>query len=212
MADKIVQLSPESPKIKEFTRVIVQSDYTLVKTREINADINKLLKRYGYQWSYARCAWEHRTWPALVKVEHAAAEMATLLLESGYGVEVDSGVAALIVSSEFEPEIRRWIKANDNKFIICWQKPEDCYRLALTVPSARYSPPYISVLSQYYDEVMDFAEVHKFEVLKSAIELEASAKQARENVIMFVPKVKATVQETKIDEFAIPANLQDDAL
>ena len=212
MADTIVQLSPESPKIKEFTRVIMQGDHVLVKTHEINPDINKLLKRYGYQWSYARYAWEHRTWPALVKVEHAAAEIATLLLESGYGVEVDNGIAELVVSGEFEPEIRRWVKANDGKFVICWQKPEDCYRLALTLPSARYSPPYISVLSQYYDEVMDFAEVHKFEVLKSAIELEAGAKQARENVIMFVPKSKATAQETKIDEFAIPANLQDDAL
>ncbi len=119
MADTIVQLSPESPKIKEFTRVIMQGDHVLVKTHEINPDINKLLKRYGYQWSCARYAWEHRTWPALVKVEHAAAEIATLLLESGYGAEVDSLIAELIVSGDFEPEIRR-----------------------------------------YYDEVMDFAEIH----------------------------------------------------
>lgn len=209
MVDQLVQLSPELPRIKEFARVLCDGELVLVKTQQINPDINKMLKRYAYEWSYPRMAWWHRVAPALGGTDHAAAEMATLLLSSGYPVEIEKGISALVMSGEFEPEARRWIKAHEGRFIICWRKPEDCYKLALTLPSARYAPPYVATPGIYYDEVMDFADVHNFKVLGSATKLEAEERAKRESVIFFTPDVKQSHTKEAVNEFAIPDELKD---
>jgi hypothetical protein len=107
---------------------------------------------------------------------HRAAELGRALLEAGYIVTFPAeDVQALAVSGDYEPECRRWILRDEDKFRVWWGYELDYYNEAREITGSFYDSTRSAVLvpRENFAEVLDFAEAYGFSLTEAAQRLVA---------------------------------------
>lgn len=180
-------LKPESKVVSKcIGRIWVEGNIVSALYPEKDEAWRSTCKRLNYGWIANR--WQ-RTFPDKADKTHRAAELAHRLLVAGFIVEVDDAIAALVIDASYNTENFRVIKkfvAGDYKdwFCIQWGRHEDLYGLATRIPTAHWAGIGVAVSREYFEEVMDFADAHKFFVGDAARQLADIAKRERDSMIV----------------------------
>ena len=134
----------------------------------------EIVKEVGFQWDRYRHIWGKEITEYTGSVEERAAELGIKLLSAGFTVEFPNTEAKeAALSGNFKPECKRWIKKQKNtgKLAIVWEGRNDfIYSSSKKLPGAKWADGYMSVPTEFYREVQDFAKTLGFSVSKSAQE------------------------------------------
>lgn len=182
-----VILKPEKNVISKcIGRIWVEGNTVFALYPEKDETWRTTCKRLSYGWIMNR--WQ-RTFPDNANKTHRAAELAHRLLLAGFIVDVADEIAQLVTNASYNTENFRKIKrfvAGDYKdwFCIQWGRHEDLYSLATRIPTAHWTGIGVAVSREYFEEVLDFADAHKFMVGDSARELADMAKRDRDSMVV----------------------------
>lgn len=199
-------ISPRKPVTK--TIVVVSSDKSnvYIKFPETNEDFKMLIKNRHYFWD----GWDTMRWRKKTKLPNDRhCDIVKALLENGFIVESNEEHIVKMQSGNYEPESLRWIKAKGNHFRFCWYRSEDCYNEVRKLPASKYDKPCVIVPMEYYEDVIDFADINGFKMTPSALSLVEKAKQRLDSVLFFdnLPKSEKPIQKTS--DFTIDKILLD---
>lgn len=119
------------------------------------------------------------------------AEAGHRLLAAGFIIRIHDPLAReAAIQGTFAPEQRRWVARVTQKgptldwFLIRWGREEDFYSAAKALPRSRYERPNVVVPPEFFEEVLDFAEVHGFSVSKGAREIAEQARARRDATLV----------------------------
>lgn len=206
---------PSEPVTESVARIVIDDDEVCATFPEKREDFRMAVKRLGYYW-------ERPCWVLTVadadKRPHAAAELCHTLLAAGYCVSVDEQIRDMAIGGNYTPLARRFVRVYTSDdyyngwFAIIWQWPDDLYSAARRLPGSCYRKPYVIVPQEYYAEVLDFADIHNFEVSAAAQKLAAAAQQEREAalVVSLESPQERTAVDGKFPTLEIPDDLDID--
>lgn len=161
---------PDKPITKTLAVITVAGGEISVAFPERRDDFGKVVKSLGYKWDAPH--WK-RTGREGSPVDHAA-ELGRHLLANRFRVSFPSdAIRQKAISGHYERECLRWVLVvgkGEHKgwFAFEWPRSDDLYNKAMKLASAQYGPPYVVVPPEQYEEVLGFAEVHKFQLSKAA--------------------------------------------
>ncbi len=212
-----VVMRPPSPKSAMVVKVLgangelkVYSDY--------DPAIVEICKSFNFRWQppfWARCITKYDGGDLIERM----VEIAYALLSAGFIVETRAALQSRIENADYEDERTRWIMIRtkdpyQGRFAIYWKRGEDFYGLAKKLPGAQYSKPSVVVKCEYFEEVIDFAEMYDFHFSDGALEAIDAAKRKKAEAIRVElkprPPKHAPVVEDKTDEARIDDELRDD--
>lgn len=213
-------IRPISPKSETVARIQLAGNTLQIEFPERRDDFGKVVKRMGCIWQ--RPYWEREIDSLAGDATERLIEAGHLLLEAGFNVATDTEeLRDAIVAGKFAPEIRRWVlvvKSGEhiNWFALKWDKASNLYEEATKLTGARYAPPYVVVPPEHYDQVADFADVHKMEMSTAAAALSAKVQELMLSAIVFSSSDYAdmpTDGQVEIGEYAgIDDELADEPL
>lgn len=214
---------PMEPVSETLSFIEVAGDTITVRYDEKNDVWLNTVKALDYYWD--RPFWTRTVKTINGKVTDRAAELGYKLLKAGFCVVFPNPtIRDKAISGDYESEHRRWVLArtNDdykNHFYIHWARGEDCYAPAKQITGAIYNQPGILVPPEYFDEVLDFANMHGFRLTEAAQELAERCKAWRESamVVSFDEEAESLIELDSIDlssfdEVEIPDELIDEPL
>lgn len=202
-------------------RLDTEDNRVTVKFPERHDDFRALVKKLDYRWSDYDFCWERKLDDLSGNLVDRAAELGRKLLLADFCVTVnDMMVQKLAMSGEFESECRRWIRAITNGpyknwFSIFWRYRgnEKVYDLARKVTGSKYKKPSVIVPPEHFDQVLDFAEIHKFQFSEAAKRLLEKAEAMRDGALVFAGveiKEDTVIIETESNGGEILDDLADD--
>ena len=213
-------IRPVSPISETVARLRLHGSTLQIEFPEKRDDFRLLVKAMD-------CQWNHPYWRR--EIGDLAGNPSDRLIEAGHKLLADGFIVATeteelrqaIATGQFAPEIRRWVlvvKSGEhvNWFALKWSRQDDLYNKAMTLTGARYSSPYVIVPPEHYDEVEDFAEVHKMELSAAALTLVNKVKALMALAIVFSPSAYADgptdgqIELKETVEYAIDPDLADD--
>lgn len=189
---------PESPITETVAEIRILGDILEIIFPEKRDDFRKIVK------SELKMGWSGSSWQRVLITTHGtpedrAAEAGNNILRKGFPIRIfDTEIRNKAINADYKPECTRWVQAMmDGKYtgwlVISWGKDEDLYRKAKAITGARYNKPYVVVSPEHFVEVLDFAQMYKFEISKGAKEIIAKAEEVRDNSIIGIaaePKEK----------------------
>jgi hypothetical protein len=214
---------PMKPVSETLSFIETRGDTIAVRHGEKDETWLNVVKPLGYHW-------DRPFWTRTIKVINGnvidrAAELGHKLLVAGFCVVFPNPtIRDKAIAGDYLPEQRRWIMARTggdykNHFYIHWERGEDCYDLANQITGAMYSKPGILVSPEYFDEVLDFANVHEFSLTEAAQELVKQCKAWRESaMVVDLSEIgnqidsEPNIDLSAFDEVEIPDELIDDPL
>lgn len=213
-------IRPVSPKSETVARIRLHGNALQIEFPEKRDDFRLLVKSLDCQWNQPY--WQR-------EIGDMAGNPADRLIEAGHKLLTNGFIVATeteelrqaIAAGQFAPEIRRWVlvvKSGEhvNWFALKWSRQDDLYNKAMTLTGARYSSPYVIVPPEHYDEVEDFAEVHKMELSTAALTLVNKVKALMALAIVFSPSAytdgptDGQIELKETVEYAIDPDLADD--
>lgn len=176
-------ISPKESITKTIVQVYSDNEHVYLKFPETNDTFRKLVKSRLYYWdSYPNMRWCKNT----NKPSDRQAEITRLLLESGFMVDTDNDTITRAQHRNYESEHTRWIENKDNHYFrFCWYWSEDCYNEVRKLPASHYDKPCVIVPLEYYEEVIDFAQINNFVMTNNAVQLIDIAKQKMQSILFF---------------------------
>jgi hypothetical protein len=175
---------PEKAVSNLVAEITVKNNTIEIHYPERNEGFRVLVKKLGYQWENG---WARKITERTGSAVDRAAEAGNKLLAAGFPIRIyDETVRQKAISGEYEPECRRWVQVRlsgeyEGWLAINWDgHNEDLYRAAKKIAGARWSNPSMVVPSENYLEVLDFAEMYKFNISQKAKEVIENAKALRE--------------------------------
>jgi hypothetical protein len=213
-------IRPISPKSETVARLCLSGNTLQIEFPEKRDDFGKVVKGMGCIWQ--RPYWEREIDKLAGDATERLIEAGHVLLEAGFNVATETDeLRDAIVAGRFAPEIKRWVlvvKSGEhvNWFALKWDKHSNLYDQAVKLTGARYAPPYVVVPPEHYDQVGDFAEVHKMEMSAAAIALTDKVRDLMLSAIVFSSSDYAdmpTDGQVEINEYAgIDDELADEPL
>lgn len=212
-------IRPVSPKSETVARLRLHGNALQIEFPEKRDDFRTLAKAMDCQWSQPY--WQRDLGDLAGNHTDRLIETGNKLLTGGFIVAVETeDLRDAITAGQFAPEVRRWVLVvksdeNVNWFALKWSRQDDLYNRAMRLTAARYSPPYVIVPPEHYDEVGDFAEVHRMELSTAAITLTNKVKMLMSLAVVFSPSTYADGPadgEIKLKEpveYAIDPDLAD---
>jgi len=192
---------PESPVTETVAEIRILEDVLEIRFPERRDDFRELVKsELKMVWSDG---WKRRIGLKQGKIEDRAAEAGNKLLYAGYPIRIfDAELREKAISADYKPECTRWIMARSEGkykgwFMISWSRDEDLYRRAKAITGAKYEKPNVVVSPEHFAEVLDFAEMYKFEISDGARGVIKAAEEVRDNSII------ASIATPKEKDFAI---------
>lgn len=169
-----------------------------------------LAKKCNYRWNSD--VWEHEINEYTGSTYDREAELGSYLLKDGFIVCfscMESKEKA--ISATFEKETTDWVKWKDKKLFLVWKYNPLIYDEARKITSAKYKDGGIQVNIEFYEEVLDFAEVYGFKVgtrakeeiesyLKNINSLEEITPMCKEEINEDVSLLKEKLESTGIIE------------
>ena len=108
----------------------------------------------------------------------------------------DRDAAELLRDDAWEPESTRWVtKSTDtDQFMLRWGKDGDLFDAAKSIPTARWNREKrgVSVLPEQFEQVLDFATAHGFQLSPGAKDLINKTRQEREAALQLAPQERAS--------------------
>ena len=188
---------PEKPVTETVAEIRALENCIEVHFPEKRDDFREIVKgQLGMEWSVNQ--WTRR----LVKINGTpadrAAEAGHRLLAAGFPVRIfDDETRQKAITGTYEPEHTRWIMCRVSGdylgyLSIKWGRKEDFYLAAKGIKGSRYYKSNVVVPPEYFDEVLDFAQLHDFRISESAQNAIDAARQARESmlVVNVVPPIE----------------------
>lgn len=182
---------PVSPLTETVARIQLVGDTIKIGFPEKRDDFREVVKAFGCIWQ--RPNWERQIGQRAGDPTERLIEVGNKLLSAGFNVAVESEqIQDAIVAGNFTAEITKWVlvvRSGDhvNWFALQWGKRDDLYNEATKLTGARYSPPYVVVPPEHYDQVLDFADVHKMTVSEAARTLVAKVQELMAIAVVFSP-------------------------
>lgn len=188
---------PEDPKTETLVWLRVDGDKVAIDFPEKDEDFREIVRGLNYRW-------QETEWARIIGARagdpiHRVAELGRTLLAKGFSVVFpDELMREMAVSGEYEPECPRQVLArtsgeHEGWFVLWWMYKEDCYDAAKQITASRYDKPNVVVPPEQFEEVIDFAKIHKFRFSQGAFELVAQAKAMRESALV------VSVEEKGVD-------------
>lgn len=215
-------IRPVSPKSETVARLRLHGSTLQVEFPEKRDDFRTLVKAMDCQWDQPY--WQREIGDLAGNPTDRLIEAGHKLLTAGFIVAVESEeLRQATTTGQFAPEIRRWVlvvKSGEhvNWFALKWSRQDDLYNKAMTLTGARYSSPYVLVPPEHYDQVQDFAEVHKMELSTAALTLVNKVKLLMSLAVVFSPSAYADgpadgqIELKEAVEYAIDPDLADEPL
>lgn len=194
-----ILIRPANPIYSGVARIRITVSEVSVFVPDKHDTFRDVVRSLGYKWDGD--VWTKSAKPE--KVLDAAAELGHELLSAGFWVAPPMGtVRDLIIKETFEREPRRKILRvasglRKGWFAIQWPRSDNLYDAAKRIGGSRYSSPSVVVPPEFYDEVIDFAEVYDFWISPAAQEV--------------IDQARAALNAALLVDFA-PRHLEDDAL
>ncbi len=175
---------PEKAVSNLVAEITIKGDTIEIHYPERNEDFRVLLKKLGYKWENG---WTRKIAEITGSAVDRAAEVGNKLLAAGFPIRIyDENIRQKAISGEYEPECKRWIQVRlsgeyEGWLAINWDgHNEDLYQAAKKIAGARWSNPSMVVPPENYLEVLDFAEMYKFNISQKAKEVIENAEALRE--------------------------------
>lgn len=180
---------------------------------ERSDDFSAAVKRLGYAWRDR--AWT-RDFSFDVPLNDRMAELAHAIMLAGYAVEVPDEVGQLVIDEAFALEpvrfVKRLISGEDkDSFLITWRGRDDnAYNLANRLPTARWNGRGMVVRREFFEEILDFAALHGFEVSQGAKELAELAQAERDSAVIVDVRPIKKQAELERPELTVPDYVEID--
>ncbi len=175
---------PEKAVSNLVAEITIKGDTIEIHYPERNEDFRALLKKLGYKWENG---WTRKITERTGSAVDRAAEVGNKLLAAGFPIRIyDEIIRQKAIVGEYQPECKRWVQVRlsgeyEDWLAINWDgHNEDLYRAAKKIAGARWSNPSMVVPPENYLEVLDFAEMYKFNISSKAKEVIENAKALRE--------------------------------
>jgi hypothetical protein len=145
-------------------------------------------KRLQYRWNKREQVWERKIGYMSGPLEDRLAEAAHELVAAGFSVRAPSPVIEAAIAEAWSAERTRWVvkmKA-DGRLGIVWDRfrDDDYWRAAKAIPSSRWEAPYMKVQPEQFEAVLDFAEMHDFEISEGAEKAMDKAREERDAAVV----------------------------
>lgn len=197
-------ITPSSITTKTVAKIWTTSGALYCSFAEHNEVFRQRVKGLGLAWSEFNRAWRRPINTELNGLSmDRAAELAGMLVGSGFSCDVDERVAQLVCGGAWKPEQKSWVDYSAGKYYLRWRgQDENLYHRALTLPEARYDHETKSIVvpAMYYSEVVGFAEEHNFGFTVATRDgIEESKREFRRMIIPDVPapKIPKTTRKEK---------------
>lgn len=187
-------LRPAAPKTETIAEVRALASAIEILFPERRDDFRDLAKgALRCQWTAGR--WARSMTSTTGTPADRAAEVAHRLLAAGFCVRVyDPAIRAAALAGSYTPECRRWVQvfregANNGRLALCWSRPDDLYGVAKRIPGARWdgTAHCMAVPVEQFEQVMDFAEIHHFEISDTARTAIDAARELRNRALVAPP-------------------------
>lgn len=183
-------IRPPEPVTESIARISTGRNCVKVILPEKHDGFRDLVKAQEYQWDENESCWVRNLGIRSGTVIDRAAELGVDLLRAGFIITADETIRERVLTGNYKPEIRRWILRSDGKqypgwFRIWWRREEDCYAAAMKITGARYCKPDVVAPPEVFDEVLDFAEMHRFTMSDEAQAVVEAARCLRANAYIF---------------------------
>jgi len=189
---------PENPKTETVAEIRILDDLLEIRFPEKRDSFRELVKKeLNMVWSEG--SWKRRIRMKNGTIEDRAAEAGNKLLYAGFSIRIfDAEIRERAINADYKPECTRWIsRVVEGKyfgwFVISWSRDENLYRRAKSITGAKYDKPNVVVSPEHFAEVLDFAEMYKFEISSGARDVITRAEEVRNNSIIGIamePKEK----------------------
>lgn len=191
LALAVATVRPAHPKTATVAEIRVVGKVVSVHFPEKREDFRAIVKGLGY-------IWENDCWQRTVGAFNGmptdrAVELGHQLLTASFAIcLLDDDLRQRAIAGEYAPECRRWVQAKiagtyQGWFAIVWPRDEDFYAAARKLPASRYAAPQVVVPCEHFEQVLDFAQMHGFQLSKGAQELVANAQAARDQMLVAQP-------------------------
>lgn len=204
-----MRVSPEQRKSGSVGRVWVDGATVCAKYPEKDETWRVTCKRLLYGWEVNR--WQ-RTFAAGVDVTARAAELVHRLLLAGFVVDAPESIMQMALAANYTPEtfrhVRRYVAGEyADWFCLSWARNEDLYGMTTRLPGAHWDGRAVVVSREHFEEVLDFAEHHGFEVSQAALALAEMARDERDRMVILPipPLPKTPPASMKRPELPAPA-------
>lgn len=192
---------PENPKTETVAEIRILDDILEIRFPEKREDFRRLVREeLKMIWSEG---WKRRIGFKQGTIEDRAAEAGNKLLYAGYPIRIfDTKIREKAISADYKPECTRWITARvegtyNGWLSISWSRDEDLYRKAKNITGSKYDKPNVVVSPEHFAEVLDFAEMYKFEISDKAMVIITAAEEVRDNSII------ASAKKPKKKDYAV---------
>lgn len=177
------------PKTETVAQIHFWDNLLEIKFPEKRDDFREIVK------SELKMVWSEGSWKRRINFKNGtpsdrAAEAGHKLLHAGFPIRIfNAEIRDKAINADYEPEHTRWVTACiDGDYVgwfnIQWSRDEDLYTRAKVITGAKYSKPNIVVSPEHFADVLDFAEMYKFQISKGASEIIAKAENLRNNSII----------------------------
>ena len=181
-------IRPEKPVSQVLAKIKIEDNTVSVLFPERRDDFGKIVKGLGYIWQQPY--WLRQVRPESGSPIDRAAELGRHLLVARFCVTFDSALARQkALNGDYTKDRRRWVLVvgkgeHKHWFALEWPRADDLYNKAMKIHGAQYGPPYVVVPPENYEEVLDFAELHKFQLTRSAQRMVEQMRQMWERALV----------------------------
>lgn len=196
-ASEEATLTPSKVSHGGTVEIITSEDCVSVKYVK-DESFRKIIKELGYKWNPDDRTWERSISYFTGSPEDRAAEAANALLIAGFTVRCfNENVRRMAVDANFKPEQKKWISARKSGDYEDWfaikfpRGDQKSYDRAHALKGARWSNPSIVVPAEYYELVLDFAEINGFSISPGARKLMVAQVERRRNAVTPASQVPA---------------------
>jgi hypothetical protein len=180
---------PKNPITETVAEIRIAEDILEIRFPEKREDFREIVK------SELKMVWSDHAWRRKINFKNGtigdrAAEAGNKLLYHGYPIRIfDEAIRERAIAADYRPECTRWIMARtEGKYIgwlvVSWSRDEDLYRKAKNITGSKYDKPNVVVSPEHFAEILDFAEMYKFEISDGAKKIIVKAKEIRDNSII----------------------------
>lgn len=163
-------LRPEDPITETVAEVSIIEDFLYVRFAENRRDFRKVIKKDClFRWNKQKEIWTRKIDSFSGPIIDRCIEVCSTLLSENFIIRnFDQDIRDRIISGDFIPECRKWIKVRTegeykNWFAITWHRSVgDYYDEARHIPGSKYNDYAVLVPLEQWAEILDFSEINGF--------------------------------------------------
>ena len=158
---------PPTPLTESVALIGFEGDVIHAYIPEKRDDFKRAVNNRECFWNWGSRRYERTVDEFTGPAPDRAAELAHVLLTTGFCVELADGLGQMILTGSYQPEKRRRIGRSANRkydgwLTIRWPHDDDLWKVAWALPGSRYDKPVVVVPPDQYEAVLDFADRFDF--------------------------------------------------